>query len=148
MEIGDKIGNLTLLEIQDDLGHDLYIFECLCGNYLTLYEHELDKEDCGKCNRVPHHRVKGRPELGTEEYKQWRKKVFAKANFKCEICGSKYKLAAHHKNAWNWAIHERYLVDNGACLCKMHHDDLHRLFGFNTTEEQYRQYKVIYGIIN
>lgn len=57
----------------------------------------------------------------------WKKKV--KAVGKCEICGSKERLVAHHKIPWADSINGRTDVNNGQCLCRdchkmMHNDQL------------------------
>lgn len=56
----------------------------------------------------------------------WKKKV--KQVGKCEICGDKENLVAHHKIPWAYSIKGRTDVRNGQCLCdechKMMHNDL------------------------
>lgn len=74
----------------------------------------------------------------------------------CEICGSTEELHFHHFHSvaqlWNkWVKEQGYvvenvdqvmihreefieqhwyeLVDNGACLCKAHHEKLHKIYG-------------------
>lgn len=56
----------------------------------------------------------------------WAKKVKKKG--KCEICGSKEKLVAHHIVPWEYSIKGRTDINNGMCLCSnchkmMHNDD-------------------------
>jgi predicted restriction endonuclease len=57
----------------------------------------------------------------------WKKKV--KKIGRCEICGSKNNLVAHHIVPWSYSIKGRTDVTNGQCLCRdchvmMHNDDL------------------------
>ena len=57
----------------------------------------------------------------------WAKKI--KARGKCEVCGSKEDLVAHHIIPWSCSIKGRFDLNNGQCLCgachkMMHNDDL------------------------
>ena len=56
----------------------------------------------------------------------WKKKV--KKIGKCEICGSKENLVAHHIIPWEYSITGRTDINNGQCLCsdchKMMHNDI------------------------
>jgi 5-methylcytosine-specific restriction endonuclease McrA len=56
----------------------------------------------------------------------WKKKV--KSVGKCEVCGSKKNLVAHHVIPWAYSIKGRTDVSNGQCLCedchKMMHNDI------------------------
>jgi 5-methylcytosine-specific restriction endonuclease McrA len=55
----------------------------------------------------------------------WKKQV--KKIGKCEICGAKENLVAHHIVPWSYSIAGRTDVKNGQCLCedchKIMHDD-------------------------
>lgn len=117
LQIGYKIGDLTLYKIKDDLGHKLYCFKCKCKKTICLYINELDKTSCGKCKENLFKTSKGRPEINTPLYKDWRKSVMARYGWKCYCCGSKKNIQAHHLD--NWAAHPllRYEKTNGVCLC-------------------------------
>jgi predicted restriction endonuclease len=53
----------------------------------------------------------------------WKKKV--KKVGKCEVCGSKEKLVAHHIIPWAYSIKGRTDVRNGQCLCSECHKMMH-----------------------
>ncbi len=61
-----------------------------------------------------------------DEYKQWRKAVFERDNYRCVLCGKSgsetYLQADHIKS---WANHEesRYDVSNGRTLCISCHEN-------------------------
>ena len=57
-------------------------------------------------------------------YKDWRKKVYSRDKFQCQMpgCKSKYRLQAHHINNWSSAAILRYDVDNGITLCRSCHE--------------------------
>lgn len=76
-------------------------------------------------------------------YKEWRIAVFEKANYTCEICGKRGgKLAAHHKNSYDNNSDQRTLLENGACVCKTCHKNLHHQYGRgNNTEKQFLEFK-------
>lgn len=57
--------------------------------------------------------------------KTWAKKVKARANYKCELCGSNKNLNAHHIINWEYSISGRYDLDNGQCLCEKCHRYVH-----------------------
>lgn len=60
-------------------------------------------------------------------YKDWRKKVFARDNFSCQWpnCKIKSKLNAHHIQKWADNPGLRFLVANGITLCHTHHKMIH-----------------------
>jgi 5-methylcytosine-specific restriction endonuclease McrA len=67
-------------------------------------------------------------------YKDWRKKVYQRDGFKCQMpkCSSKYRLQAHHIKKWSTAATLRYDIDNGITLCRECHD---RINGFESHYE-------------
>jgi 5-methylcytosine-specific restriction endonuclease McrA len=67
------------------------------------------------------------------EYKKWRKKVYARDKYTCQMCHSKKKLQAHHIKRWAQYPALRFIVDNGITLCGPCHK---RIWG---KEEQYEQ---------
>jgi hypothetical protein len=66
--------------------------------------------------------------LSDPEYLRWRKSVFYKDNYTCQICGIRGgRLSAHHMKVWAKYPELRYDVDNGQCLCYDCHMELHGL---------------------
>lgn len=62
----------------------------------------------------------------TEAHK-WRKAVFERDNYTCQICGKRGgKLNAHHKMPWAKYKEYRFDVDNGVTLCEACHKKVHR----------------------
>jgi len=66
-------------------------------------------------------------------YKDWRKRIYKRDKFKCQMprCKSKFRLQAHHIRKWSSASALRYDVDNGITLCRECHD------GINGFESHY-----------
>ena len=56
--------------------------------------------------------------------RKWKKRVLARG--KCDICGSKESLEAHHKKPWSLFPELRDSYENGACLCHSCHCEQHR----------------------
>ena len=74
----------------------------------------------------------------SHEYAHWRRSVYQRDDFTCQVCGKRGgTLEAHHIN--NFAEHEdkRFDVDNGVTLCDPCHKKFHVLFGkqHNTLQE-------------
>lgn len=65
---------------------------------------------------------------GTNEYKNWRKSVFARDSYTCQKCGDKsckgktVYIQAHHKKPFALFPEERFEINNGITLCKPCHD--------------------------
>lgn len=69
-------------------------------------------------------------ERSSKEYSEWRKAVFNRDNFTCQICGQVGGgLQAHHVKPWATNVNERYQVSNGVTLCVKCHKALHRKGG-------------------
>lgn len=56
-------------------------------------------------------------------YKEWRKNVYSRDNFKCKIANSDCsgKITAHHILPWRDYLELRYDINNGITLCHAHH---------------------------
>ena len=63
---------------------------------------------------------------GAREYKEWRKKIFERDNYTCQICNKRgVKLNAHHKKKWADCSKSRYITNNGITLCVDCHRGIH-----------------------
>lgn len=73
---------------------------------------------------------KNQKDRNSEEYAQWRKAVFARDNFTCQMCGKHGGvLNAHHIERHRNNIERRTDVSNGITLCKECHKLLHKIEG-------------------
>lgn len=69
-------------------------------------------------------------ERSSKEYFEWRKAVFERDGFTCQLCGQVGGgLQAHHIQHWSTNVDERYQVQNGVTLCEKCHRELHRKGG-------------------
>lgn len=63
----------------------------------------------------------------TSEYRAWRKAVYERDDYTCQICrGRGIELNAHHIIHWADSIEERFNVNNGITLCKPCHLKVHK----------------------
>jgi hypothetical protein len=63
----------------------------------------------------------------SKEYIAWRKSIFERDNYTCQMCGERGKeLNAHHIKKWSECIELRTDINNGITLCKLCHKELHK----------------------
>lgn len=72
----------------------------------------------------------------SNDYKQWRKEVYKRDNYRCTKCGSKEKLNAHHILSWKDYPEKRYDIDNGITLCQKCHIQFHRIYGYKENKKE------------
>src|SRR3990167_11544804 len=62
-------------------------------------------------------------ERNDSAYKEWRKNVWIRDNFKCKILNQdcRGRLQAHHILGWSSHPELRYQINNGITLCQAHH---------------------------
>lgn len=61
------------------------------------------------------------------EYKLWRKAVFERDGYTCQMCGARgVKINAHHIKPYAYFPELRYALDNGVTLCEKCHKEAHR----------------------
>ena len=66
----------------------------------------------------------------TQAYKHWRKAVFVRDGYTCQVCGVKGNpLNAHHVNSWTKYEDLREDVDNGITFCRECHLSFHSKYG-------------------
>jgi len=72
------------------------------------------------------------------EYNVWRKEVFERDNYECQICGDKKggNLNAHHKDGYNWCKERRTDVSNAVTMCNICHTEFHSKYGYGDNTEQ------------
>jgi len=69
---------------------------------------------------------------GSAEYKNWRKAVFQRDNYACQVChnrsekGKRVYLMAHHIKDWKHYPKLRFIVSNGITLCRKCHWKVHK----------------------
>lgn len=114
-------------------------------NPIQLGEHLSTKTEFKKGNIPWNYRdglSKNRHTLRkSNESKKWARDVLRRDHFVCQKCGKiGGKLRAHHKNNFAKFDDQRYVLDNGVTLCVHCHKDIHRIYGYNTTEENWNEF--------
>jgi hypothetical protein len=167
-QIGEKLRKYTLDEVKEYLTGFKYIvtdevyegthqaLKCICpnGHDCTVnIKHFVNGTRCKLCHKDAnvgenHHNYKSNITLEDREqrrifseYTNWRKTIFERDNYTCQICGITGRLHVHHLNGYHWAIEDRVEVENGVTLCEFCHDDFHLAYGnFYNTREQFEEY--------
>lgn len=106
----DMIGNSYGLGYRHTAEARKFISECQRGNKHPRWV--LDRT-----------KVKRQHERNNPQYKQWRREVWLRDNFKCKIANPdcKGRIEAHHILGWTLHPELRYEVNNGITLCHHHH---------------------------
>lgn len=115
-----------------------------CPNNLCCKKHG-ENHYRWNSNLTDKDREKNKSRLTISGYKEWRRKVFNRDNYKCIICGCSYSrenpLIPHHLNSWDNNKNQRLDVNNGATLCRYHHIQFHNIYGYgNNTQIQFEDY--------
>lgn len=104
--------------------------KCLeCGKELSNYNNKKCSKHSTLCGEKNPKWIKDRTQLAKRQerndmaYKEWRRQVWVRDNFKCKIgnCDCKGKIIAHHILGWSKFPELRYEVNNGITLCQFHH---------------------------
>lgn len=75
------------------------------------------------------------------KYYDWRRSVFERDNYTCNICKEKgNKLVAHHLESFAINKELRTDMNNGITLCKQCHNEFHKICGKITTKTDYSKY--------
>jgi hypothetical protein len=66
------------------------------------------------------------------EMVKWRKEVYRRDGWCCQVCGSKnhHGIIAHHIDSWADNKASRFAVDNGVVVCKRCHKKFHSRYGW------------------
>lgn len=111
------------------------------------YKEKMSKVNSGERN------YNWNPNLTNEErmikrdyhgYKEWRKNVFERDKYTCQICGGNKggNLVAHHLNGYHWDKNARVDINNGVTLCESCHKDFHSIYGYGDNNIfQFAQYQ-------
>jgi 5-methylcytosine-specific restriction endonuclease McrA len=78
-----------------------------------------------------HSRYKGgiKYDKQNKQYREWRKQVFERDNWTCQICKRKKKIriVAHHIKSFTDYPESRFEINNGITLCNSCHTQIHNI---------------------
>lgn len=63
------------------------------------------------------------------KYSQWRKAVYKRDNYTCQVCSRRGKINAHHILSFAKWKSKRFNIDNGITLCSSCHYRFHKKYG-------------------
>lgn len=160
---GMKFNRLTVIKEygRDKSGNVTWLCKCDCGNECTVIGTNLLKGSSMSCGCLQKEQLIERninPDLTEEErelnkenrksngdFKKWSKEVKKQADYTCDYCGKRGgKLCSHHLNCWDDFKEERYILNNGVCLCEKCHKEFHKWMGgtrIKCTKEDYINFK-------
>lgn len=73
----------------------------------------------------------------SKEYAEWRKSIFERDNYVCQICKEKgKKLNAHHIFPYSEYSDIKYLIHNGITLCVLCHITVHKFLRLKQAAER------------
>lgn len=157
-ELGNKYNYLTINSRAENVnsnGNACFVLcTCDCGNTVIVDLHKVTSghtKSCG-CYQATLKGVKSatyNPSITDEEravgrfypeYHAWRKNVFSRDDYTCQLCGKRGgTLAAHHLYSYAEYKDLRTTPSNGITLCERCHKDFHNTHGRkqNTYSEFY-----------
>lgn len=138
--IGQKFGRWTVIGY---VGGNQYkrLCECECGTVAEVAGGSLRSGHSKSCGCLsselssermigennPHY-VDGTTEKRDRadlEYKRWRKTVMGRDGYRCQICGTRKSLVAHHLDSYKTNSALQKDPENGITLCLEHHKEFH-----------------------
>jgi hypothetical protein len=150
-----KEHDCELLEKEYKNAHTLMKYRCNCGNISEIKFYSFKQgHRCKKCyfkrnsgennhsynpNLTDEEREKGRicPGIG-----KWKKNIYKKDNYTCQKCFKKEDIikCAHHIEDYSNNRELRTIVSNGITLCKEHHEEFHKKYGYRCNREQLNEF--------
>ena len=166
---GAKYGRLTVI---DSAGINKSLVECECGVRQEVINWSLTggrKQSCGCLRKETFKKVapfvargeqhpnwkggisgKRYAEMARKDYCDWRRNVYEKDRYTCQVCDStNRRLEAHHLNPYHSSPDGRVDLNNGVTLCKSCHQTFHQAYSYTEFyENDFDTYKIKEAKIN
>lgn len=164
--LGKTFGRLTVISDFDRQGSSrYYLCKCSCGEETVVSTTCLNSGTTRSCGCLRRELTAKRMSLlkgeknygwkggnaiserGTSEYSKWRKFVLKRDSCICQICGETENIEAHHLNSFLKFKDQRFLPENGVCLCHFCHKLFHVEYGSgDNTKEQFEEFRAKLGV--
>jgi hypothetical protein len=155
--VGKKYNLLTPIKIDEQkskIKKKIYWWcKCNCGKECNILSSSIvsgNTKSCG-CLRKNQKKEKhprwnpnisqeergtGKRKYNTDEHKKWRKLIFEKNWYMCQISGQKGgRLVAHHIKSWNNNKNLRFDISNGITMARKLHIRFHKKYGYGNNDE-------------
>ncbi|SDM16250.1 HNH endonuclease [Bacillus sp. OK048] len=129
---GKKRSDISIQKIRDSRIKNRIIFNCPnCEEEIEKVVSVYNKSQKSFCNRACYKDFLKKNRIETEditdsaEYKEWRKKVYLRDNYKCKMPGCtsiSKQIAAHHIYPKKKYPEKQFDLSNGITLCKKCHE--------------------------
>lgn len=162
--VGQKFGTLMVIKrvygIKTKTGKIENAWECKCdcGNVINLTQDLVIKNrfGCRKCYgnkfRGPIHpnwrhdisekeRIYNANRRFLPEIRRWRKSIYERDKYICQITGKTGKICAHHLESWKYNKELRFDISNGITILQSAHKLFHHLYGMKCTKMQFEEFK-------
>ena len=95
----------------------------VCSNDSVQYRCECS--NCRAIIPVPHIENADKDRILQKKRNVWANEVKERDGYRCRLCGSTEGVEAHHIIPWDADPDQRFSLDNGITLCRLHHDRIH-----------------------
>lgn len=120
LEVIEAIARLVFEnKMPEDENSLAYSFAVFYGSYQEHLRNSYEKEKKERC----------KADRNSSEMRKWRKAVFERDNYTCQLCGAygpDVELHAHHIQSFKDNEDLRFVVENGSTLCKDCHIGIHQ----------------------
>jgi uncharacterized protein YlzI (FlbEa/FlbD family) len=148
--VGQKFGKYLVVK---RLKNSYWECECECGRVVNVDGTSLrsgNSNGCNACNKNGKLNPNYNPEITDEERKSkrnffeldvWRKNVFERDDYTCQITGINGQINAHHIESWIDNPDLRFEMSNGITLNENIHRLFHKMYGYgNNTRKQFEEF--------
>jgi len=153
--LGKNFSNLLVKEVFTKQSRRSYCkCLCSCGKEIEVPAFNLESgntKSCGCINNTNRGRFKKNSNISDEKRIRnrhdprnikWRKAVWERDNFTCQISGVNTKIVAHHLESYNNNPDLRFIEENGITLSIKVHRQFHNKYGYgNNTKKQFEDFK-------
>lgn len=160
---GKKVGKWTVIskdQVRTKIKHIFWICECECGTLksisgTTLGVNYRKNINCscgchvsGEFSPLWNSKLTAADRISRREiraYRVWRRKVFKRDKYICQLSGRNGNVNAHHLDGWSLNTDNRDFLNNGILIATEIHILFHRIYGQkDNTRKQFSEFMTRY----